>query len=174
MCLSLYRVSQKFVKFSSNLQQSKGTIQSKKKKKNLENSRLGGRGGSERGQFSRFFLKCVEWSNSSRNAKKIFSLCEGGQGGSWVGPQLHSEDQFCLTFSRGKNEFFQSCSEWCQKLKNNRLYFSAFGGGGIKNPKCRIFVIFFAFLTLYPSLSQHLIILKALSQPCPACYCPGS
>ena len=59
----------------------------------------------------------VEWSNSSRNAKKIFSLCEGGQGGSGVGPHLPSEDQFwenilsILTFSRGKNNFFQSCSE---------------------------------------------------------------
>ena len=88
--------------------------------------------------------------------RKIFPFVRGVRGG----PQPPSEDQFCenilsfFTFSRGKNEFFQSCSEWCQKLKKNRLYFSAFGGGGIKNPKCRIFVIFFIFLTLYPSLTS--------------------
>ena len=64
----------------------------KVRKKNAENSALGERGGGfQRGKFSAFFKKCVEWSNSSRNAKKKFSLCEGGQGG----PQPPPEDQFC-------------------------------------------------------------------------------
>ena len=40
---------------------------------------LGG-AGLDRGHFSTLFLKCVEWSNSSRNAKKFFSVL-GGVGG---------------------------------------------------------------------------------------------
>ena len=84
--------------------------------------------------------------------RKFFPFVRGVRGGSSEWSWGNFVKSF-LTFSRGKNEFFQSCSEWCQKLKKNRLYFSAFGGGGIKNPKCRIFVIFFIFLTLYPSLT---------------------
>ena len=78
--------------------------------------------------------------------RKFFPFVRGVRGG----PQPPSEDQFCenilsfLTFSRGKNEFFQSCSEWCQKLKNNRLYFSAFGGGDQK-PQMQNFRHFFCF-----------------------------
>ena len=56
----------------------KGRVQSKKKK-SVENSTLGG-GVSPR-SFSTLFLKCVEWSNSSRNAKKNFSVLGGVGGG---------------------------------------------------------------------------------------------
>ena len=70
--------------------------------------------------FVTLFILCLEWPNSSRNTKKNFFPLWGG-GGGW--PQPPSEDQFCenflsiLTFSRGKNNFDQSCSLWCQKLK---------------------------------------------------------
>ena len=62
----------------------KGAIQSKKKKKCMEISiPVGGEGVRPR-SISIQFLKCVEWSNSSRNAKKIFSIFSGGSTLIWA------------------------------------------------------------------------------------------
>ena len=62
----------------------KGTIQSKKTKKCMEISiPVGGEGVRPR-SISIQFLKCVEWSNSSRNAKKIFSIFSGGSTLIWA------------------------------------------------------------------------------------------
>ena len=72
-------------------------------------------GGVRPRSISKQFLKCVEWSNSSRNAKKIFSIFRGGS------PNHLSKncENFLsiLRFSRGKKYFFQSCSECLSQLK---------------------------------------------------------
>ena len=90
--------------------------------------------------------------------RKIFPLCEGG-GGGW--PQPPSEDQFCenflsiLTFSRGKNNFDQSCSLWCQKLKKIGCKLSHSWGGG-SNPKCDNYHTFFFYFDGFPYLTFFL------------------
>ena len=105
-------------------------------------------------------ILCLEWPNSSRNAKKIFSPLWGG------GPQSPSEDQFwenflsILTFSRGKNDFDQSCSLWCQKLKKNRLWIvTLVGGEGVKTKSVTFVTLFFFYFDGFPQqskLSTHL------------------
>ena len=86
-------------------------------------------GGGRWGVIMTLFILCLEWPNSSRNAKKNFSFVRGGVS------QHPSEDQFrqnilsILTFSRGKYNFDQSCSLWCQKLKKNRLWIVTLVGG---------------------------------------------
>lgn len=51
----------------------KGSLPIEKVRNFREFSRTGG-GGVKRRSFSRLFLNCLEWANSSRNAKKIFSI----------------------------------------------------------------------------------------------------
>ena len=81
--------------------------------------------------------------------RKFFPLCEGVRGG---GAQYPSEGQFweiilsILTFSRGKNDFDQSCSLWCQKLKKNRLWIVTLVGGGVKTKSVTNVTLFFFFL----------------------------
>ena len=67
------------------------------------------REGSQIPTFILFFILASKWSETSRNAKKIFSLCEGGVA---EGGRGGSEDQICgnilsiFNFSRGKIIFF--------------------------------------------------------------------
>ena len=70
-------------------------------------------GGGQIPTFILFFILASKWSETSRNAKKNFSLCEGSGGGR--GGQGGSEDQIwgnilsIFNFSRGKIIFFQIC-----------------------------------------------------------------
>ena len=63
----------------------------------------------------------------------------GGRGGGGSAPfwgPISTNILSILTFSRGKNNFDQSCSLWCQKLKKNRLWIVTLVGGGVQNQKC--------------------------------------
>ena len=76
-----------------------------------------------------------KWSETSRNAKKFFSICEGG--GGRVGGFASSEDQIggnilsIFKFSRGKN---QSCLKGAETSRNGIKRNSNFGWGwgGVK------------------------------------------
>jgi len=53
----------------------KGSLPIEKVPNFREFSRTGGGGGSQKKViFPTFFKNCLEWANSSRNAKKIFSI----------------------------------------------------------------------------------------------------
>ena len=87
----------------------------------------------------KFFL-ASKWSETSRNAKKFFSICEGG--GGRVGGFASSEDQIggnilsIFKFSRGKN---QSCLKGAETsrngIKNKKKKILLWTGGGGQNTK---------------------------------------
>ena len=86
----------------------------------------------------------------------------GGRGG---GAQHPSEGQFweiilsILTFSRGKNDFDQSCSLWCQKLKKNRLWIvTLVGGEGVKTKSVTNVTLFFFYFDGLPKRGYRLYI----------------
>ena len=77
---------------------------------------------------------CLKWSNSSRNAKKNCSPF-------WpplTSPQSLWKFSKHFDFFKVEKSFFQSCSEWCQKLRKNMLHFLRRGwGGGSKSVNIR-------------------------------------
>ena len=83
-------------------------------------------------QGSNFFFLASKWSETSRNAKKFFFICEGG--GGRVGGFASSEDQIggnilsIFKFSRGKN---QSCLKGAETSRNGikKNKYSTFGSG---------------------------------------------
>ena len=81
--------------------------------------RGGGLGKGQNPCLFLFFFIASKWSETSRNAKKIFSICEGG--GVGRGGFASSEDQIggnilsIFNFSRGKN---QSCLKGAETSRN--------------------------------------------------------
>ena len=128
----------------------KGAIQDKKKKKwNFQT--WGGMGG-EVGHMS--ILKCVKWSNLSRNAKKSVLIFRGGPPSSQL--KLWNDENFLsiLSFSRWKMIFSKVAQYDARSLKKIGYKFPNLRGGGEGvRPRFGNFQTIFFFLILYASLN---------------------